>query len=54
MGDESNSKSVMIDEVKKNPKWLEMSYSEKIMLEEIFERRLTRPRSSLVNYSLMG
>jgi len=34
IGDESNTKLVKIDEVKKKPKWLEMVHSERIMLDK--------------------
>jgi len=54
IGNEKNSKSLKIDEVKKNHKFLEWGHLESSMLDRNFERRVTRPQSSLVNCSLMG
>jgi len=52
IGDESNSKSVKIDEVKK-PRWLERGHSKRSMLDRNFEKTVTRSQSSLVKYALM-
>ena len=54
IGDESNSKSVKIDQVKKKPKWLERSHSESNVLDRNFERGVTISQNYLVNYALMG
>lgn len=53
IGDESNSKLVKIDEVKKKPTWLERGHSKSNMLDKIFEGRVSRSQISLVNYALM-
>jgi len=52
--DESNFKSLKMDEVQKKPKWLEMIHLESSMLDRNFERRITRSQSSLINYALMA
>jgi hypothetical protein len=51
--DQSNSKSVKVYEVNKNPKWPERGHLESNMSDINFERITTRSQSSLVNFSPM-